>query len=311
MKFYRNAIILLAVFIALTVVYLYLPQQSEDKETEDKKITLKSFSKDQLTQIDIQNQNGSLTLTKNGSDWMISKPKEYKLDRVSTDSFINSLVDLKAESVVEENAQDLDKYGLKTPKSTVGVKTSDGITTVFMLGNESPIGGGYYLKTLDSNTVYIVDSYKAGDFLRSISEFRDKAVFELKPEDVTTLTLIKQEKQTLKFVKTTEWEVSTPDGNKTGNQEEISNVIDKVVILKVKDFVVDDPGTDFSKYGLDKPSYVISINFKDKPEEKLIVGKDTGEESIYIRKSSSVEVFTVDKQDINFIDKDPKEFEQK
>ncbi len=308
MKFYRNAIILLAVFIALTAVYLYLPQQSEDKETEDKKITVKSFSKDKLTQIDVQNQNGSLTLTKNGSDWMISKTKEYKLDSVSTDSFINSLVELKAESIVEENAQDLDKYGLKTPKSTVGLKTSDGITTVFMLGNESPIGGGYYLKTLDSNTVYIVDSNKAGDFLRSLSEFRDKAVFELKPEDVATLTLIKQEKQTLKFVKTTEWEVSTLEGNKKGNQEEISNVIDKVINLKVKDFVIDDKAVDLSKYGLDKPLYVISINLKDKPEEELIVGKDTGKDSIYVKKSSTTEVFTVDKQDINFIDKDPKEF---
>jgi len=173
MRFYRNVIILAVVLITLIGVYLYLQNQDTAKSQKDK-VLVKSFDKNSIVQIDMQNNHGLISLIKNGAEWKMLKPKEYKLDKVLTDSFVNKIYDLKAEDIIEENTQNFEKYGLKNPKSTVVVKTSGGKTSTFMLGDETPVEEGYYLRMSEMNTVYRVDTYTAGDFLRSVNEFIKK-----------------------------------------------------------------------------------------------------------------------------------------
>ena len=173
MRFYRNLIILAVVFLALLAAYMFLPKHDAEN-TEAKKISVKSFNKDKVAKIELNNAKGLISFSKNGATWKMVEPKDYKLDKVSTDSFIKGVINVKADDIVEENTKDLDKYGLIKPSAKIIVKLTDGTNTIISLGSESPIGGAYYLKTSDSNTVYRVDSYTAGEFLRGLTEFRDK-----------------------------------------------------------------------------------------------------------------------------------------
>lgn len=311
MKFYRNAIILLVILAALGAAYAYMPKQNE-KEKDEKEVSVKVFPKDSISEVELQNQKGLLSLTKDDSEWKMSKPKSYKLDKVSTESFIEKVYSFKAQSVVEENAQDLDNFGLVKPKATLTVKTSDGKSTVFTLGDETTIGEGYYLKTSEGNTVYNIDSSMAGELLRSTSEFRDKALFGFKPEDVTSLMLMKQGKEAFEFAKTTEWEVRTAEEKFKGDQTEIVNIIDKISSLKAKEFVIDEPtAADLAKYGLDNPANSILITFKEGKKEKLLAGKEAGDGGLYFKEADSTEVLIVNKDDISFINKKVKEFKAK
>lgn len=173
MRFYRNVIILAVALAALVGVYLYLSNQEVQKTKKDK-VTVKSFDRNSIVQINLQNKQGTISLIKNQAEWKMLKPKEYKLNKVLTDSFINKMYKFEAEDIIEQKAQDLEKYGLKNPKSTITVKTSGGKSTAFMLGDETPGEEGYYLMTSDSNTVYRIDTYIAGEFLRSENEFIKK-----------------------------------------------------------------------------------------------------------------------------------------
>ena len=173
MRFYRNLIILVVVFLALLAAYMFFPKQ-DTENPEAKKISVKSFNEDKVAKIELNNSKGLISFSKNGTNWKIVEPKDYKIDKVSTDSFIKGILDIKADDVVEENTKDLDKYGLIKPTAKVIVKSTDGTNTIILLGSESPIGGAYYLKTSDSSAVYRVDSYTAGEFLKGLTEFQDK-----------------------------------------------------------------------------------------------------------------------------------------
>jgi hypothetical protein len=173
MRFYRNLIILAVVFLALLAAYMFLPKQ-DTENPKAKKISVKSFNKDKIVKIELNNSKGLISFSKSGTEWKMAAPKDYKLDKVSTDSFIKGIIDIKADDIVEQNAKDLDKYGLIKPSAKVIVNSTGGANTIIMLGGESPIGGAYYLKTSDSSTVYRVDSYTAGEFLKGLTEFRDK-----------------------------------------------------------------------------------------------------------------------------------------
>lgn len=307
MKFYRNIIILLVVFIALGLTYIYLPKQ-EDKDSGGEEITIKSISKDSMAEISLKNHNGLITLVRNGTDWNMIKPREYKLDKVSTESFVDNFTDLKSQGIVEENTQELKNYGLDNPEATLTVKTTDGKSISYLLGNETPIEGERYLKTSDSNTVYRVNSYIAGDLLRSSFEFRDKAVYQFKPEEVNTVVLTKQGKEFIRFVKENEWSVVAAEGKSKGKQDEISSVVDKFSGLKIKESIVDDPEADLKKYGLDNPDYTVLMLMKDGTKQELHVGKEKDDESLYVKKPGQTEVFTVSKEDISFIYKNTKDF---
>lgn len=310
MRFYRNAIILAAVFAALLVTYIYLPKHSEEQDA-DKNIKIKTFNRESIAEVNLKNQQGIILLTKTENTWKMSKPQNYKLDKASTESFIDNISDFKAESIIEEKAQDIDKYGLKKPKAELTVKTLNGESTLFLIGDEVPIEGGYYLKTSDKEIIYRIDAYLAGDFLRSASEFRDKTVLELKPDDIAELVLLKQGVEILRFKKiNNEWIVKIAEDEKKGDKTEIVNVVGKLASLKAKEFIQVKSSNDLSKYQLDKPIYEISIVFKDRTKKKLFIGKQE-DTIVYVQEGFSGEVFTIDKTEVGFIDKDFKAFTKK
>lgn len=303
MKFYRNIFILTGILVILVGIYIFIPKQVE-KNDKSSEITIKSFSVDSIKEIELQNQSGLIVLVKNNQEWKMIKPKEYKLDKLSVNSFIDNVINFKGKGLVEENVQDLNKYGLKNPKSTLTVKTLDNQAVKFLLGDKTPMEDEYYLKISENNSVYRIDSYLAGDLLRSVAEFRDRAVFEFKSEDINSIVLTQKGKEIVRFEKSGEWMVSTSKvKNGKGNQSEINDIVFKIAGLKIKDFITDEERINLSKYGLDLPTYTISIISKNFPKDELLVGKDADSSSVYVRKGSSTEVFTVDKEDLNFLNK--------
>lgn len=311
MRFYRNVIILLLVLAALIAAYIFLPKPKDTQENSSTEVTVKTLVKDKIGEISIKNLNGNITLVKQGAEWNLSGPKTYKVDQLSTGSFIDQVSNVKADSVVEENAQDLGKFGLTDPQSTCVVKTTDGKSTTMLLGDQVPVEEGYYFKTSDSGTVYKIGTYTAGEFTRALSDFRDKTIYGFKTDDIAGFTLSKKGERILSFAKASEWEVITPEGKNKGSQEDISSVIDKTAGLKAADFIIDDPEVDLSRYGLADPEYTISITLKSGQEEFLLVGSKKDDTAYYVKRPTSSEVFTVSSYDLNYLEKGSKDYIKK
>ncbi len=171
MKFYRNLFVLVALLAALIATYIYIPKQSDEKTVGDT-IELRTIDESRMTEVETNNQHGRIVLVRDGEQWKMSEPEDCQVDELSTGSFIDLISGMEVDSIVEESPEDFGKYGLRYPQSQITVKTSDGKSTVFMLGDETPMGGEYYIKTSDSSTVYKINSTKAEELLKPAAEFK-------------------------------------------------------------------------------------------------------------------------------------------
>ena len=97
----------------------------------------------------------------------------------SVASLVNSIDDLTSLSLIEENCSDLDKFGLKDPAITVGIKYESGRSHKLYVGDISPVSNQPYVRVDDSNTIYTVGSGKISDCKK-------------KPEDFITLTMLEK-----------------------------------------------------------------------------------------------------------------------
>ena len=66
------------------------------------------------------------------------------MDTSKLDSLPNSALSARIPTVVEENAEDLAKYGLDSPASEVKITLDDGKEIEFLIGNTSPVDTEVY-----------------------------------------------------------------------------------------------------------------------------------------------------------------------
>lgn len=120
------------------------------------------YDKTQVKSIVVENTYGTLnfTQTSSGSEsWEIDELEGIEQNATLTGAAAKIAATLSYQDIAEENASDLSKYGLAEPASTFTVSYADIDKTVktFLIGNESPNSGYYYLCEKDSATVYTVN----------------------------------------------------------------------------------------------------------------------------------------------------------
>ncbi|WHH60237.1 DUF4340 domain-containing protein [Petroclostridium sp. X23] len=174
MKLYKNTIILVVVLVLLGGAYYFISQnKSKDQSGENKTITLFEMNKDKISEININNATGDLIFKKQGDDWVIEGASDVKLDQVKIESMVWDVTFIEAEQVVEENAQDLDKFGLKTPGAAVTIRSADQSDATLLIGDKLPSKTGYYVKMKDSQGVYTMASSKGETFLNGLDDYKD------------------------------------------------------------------------------------------------------------------------------------------
>lgn len=95
---------------------------------------------------------------KDATTFSIEELEKYKINDSVLGTFPSNLVSQHAVSLIEENAQDLSKYGLESPKTKAVIKT-DGTnagTTTIWLGDETPAGSNMYIMLNEDKKVYSV-----------------------------------------------------------------------------------------------------------------------------------------------------------
>lgn len=87
-------------------------------------------------------------------------------------AFMNCLAGLSSKELVEENAQDLAKYGLESPEATAEVTFEDGEQVTLHFGIKNPAATNYvYCRVGDSSDVYLASYYSIGDVYYAVTDF--------------------------------------------------------------------------------------------------------------------------------------------
>lgn len=297
MRLYRNGIILVAVLAVLIGVF-FLTNKMKSKEEDSSSIKIVSLDREQLSEIDVKNSEGNFVFSKKGTEWEMTSTEKFDFDKTKVDSIAANMADLLSSKIVEENPDDIEKYGLKDPV-VVTVKTTDGKTEAVEVGDETPTKQGYYLKKKDNNTVYIVGQY-VGEALRSTkTDLRNKSIFDANSEDVVFFSLEKNGENVFDLEKKDDqWKMVKPV-NATAHIVKLNPIIESIIRMQVEEYVEKDP-SDLSKYGLQNPKYAFRAKTANM-DVKVLLG-NAKEDMMYGMIDGTNEVIKVYSSSLDFVD---------
>lgn len=153
---------------------------SSSAESQTEKIMLTDYETENISAVNISNKYGGFTVEKPGSGktaWTI-EPLDGLNQSVSEEaSLVEDAAKLEAKKTVEENAEDLSKYGFDDPQGEFTVNFTDGKKKTFVIGDNLPEENKYcYIKEKESSTVYSVLENNVKRFLKDKKDFLDKTL---------------------------------------------------------------------------------------------------------------------------------------
>lgn len=143
---------------------------------QEETIPLVNFTSAQVKHVLIENTYGTVNIsqTKLGEEsWVVDELEGVSQISTITSGIATNAATLSAKSLVEENAEDLEKYGLAKPQSKFTTEFSDydKTTKTFLIGDESPESGYYYVCEEGTKAVYTVYGNNLLYFMQKLEYF--------------------------------------------------------------------------------------------------------------------------------------------
>src|ERR1035438_4933190 len=135
-----------------------------------------SIPEDQIKEVTLKKTGAETMVLRKGEDgkWQLAEPKPLRADQDTAKSLVASLATLNADKVVEDKAADLSPYGLNALTLDVTVLKKDGKSQDFLVGDDTPTGGGTYAKLAGDPHVYTIASYVKTSLDKTPNDLRDK-----------------------------------------------------------------------------------------------------------------------------------------
>lgn len=167
-------ILLILLILAYAGVHFYSKKQEEKEnaKAEAEKIQATDMEVSDITQFSYVLDGTTLSFTKNGTEWTYDGDQSIDIDESALETLLKKAAAITATDEVAEY-DNLADFGLDNPANTVTLKTGAGLTTIY-IGSQNEITSEYYLKTGDSDTIYVVDSATATGFDKSIEDLTSK-----------------------------------------------------------------------------------------------------------------------------------------
>jgi hypothetical protein len=217
----RNLLIAAIILAALSGLAYWAQKhpQSSTTSTTPPSPTLAAIPDSQIQQIDVKKKNGpTLILQRQNGKWAITSPEQVATDQDAANSVASALNSITADSVVEDKAADLGKYGLKDPSLTVTVHEKNGKTENIEFGDDVPTGSLVYTAVNSSPKVYTVFSSTKSSFDKSLNDLRDKRLLTFDSNNLTSIQLASG-KSNVEFGKNNqnEWQIVKPQPYRADN----------------------------------------------------------------------------------------------
>lgn len=299
---------LLVLAIALGVYLYFVDSKRTPGDDAEKRDTVFAVEADSIEEVSVRSQAGELTtLKKNGSDWQVVAPAAAPADAAEISGITTNLSTLEVQRVVEENATELEMFGLAKPRIEVAFK-SGGQEQRLLIGNKTPTGSDLYAKTAAQPKVFLIASFLDSTFNRSSFELRDKTALTFEREKADALEVTAGDR-TIRFGKTAEgWQMTQP-AMKRSDTAAIEGLVSRIHGLQMKKLEVAE-ATDVKTYGLASPAATVRVG-SGSAQSTLLLGSAAAEGEVYARDASRPAVFTVESTLLEDVKKDAGEFVQK
>jgi hypothetical protein len=286
--------LILVVVLAGLGAYIYFvdskrPAASADgsSETKEKVFTVEA---DKINELRITYQGESSLLQKSDAGWKMVEPAQIEADPPEAIGIATALSNVDIVRVVDENATNLEQFGLSNPQITVAFKADGGAAGTLKLGNKNATQSELYAVTDDGKRVFLVSSFQETSFNKKPFDLRDKKILKFDREKADSLVLAKGA-DTLELSRSgSEWKVEKPVPSRS-DYSAIEGFLTRLSSSNMSKLLEENP-KDLGQYGLDKPSMTVTIG-AGSAKTVLQVGKTEGEQT-YAKDASRSMVFTVD-----------------
>lgn len=142
-----------------------------------------------VSSIEFESKNGKVKIDqeKAGEEgWKIAELDGINQTKTVYSAVANTVCSLKAKELVEKSAENMEKYGLKSPQSTFAVTFNvDGVqkAKTFLIGDESPEDSYFYFCESGKNTVYTVYASTLSYFFYTNEDFISLSMLSALPSD--------------------------------------------------------------------------------------------------------------------------------
>ncbi len=262
---FRGTFVLL-IICALLGGYLYFyeikggEKREKAKQEENRLWKVESSS---IQQMELIFPSQHITVVKAGDkEWNITAPRALDADSDEVSRLASSASDMSRESVLETNATDLARFGLKPPQTELKFKTKDGKEYQIDFGIKNPTGNSCYAAIPGKNEVMLVASYTAGTFDKKLDDLRSHSILPFEQSEAQSIDL-QSPKGSVQLVKQDDrWWIQGKE--KWGaDSSAVSGLLSSLSSGRLKEFF-DENQDEYTNPGLDKP-YI---------DVKVVVGKN-------------------------------------
>lgn len=160
-------------------------EQKKQEEEEASKVTVTDVATEDVNAFSYQYNNETLSFVKEDGTWYYEADKSISLDQDTMETLVATVAQLTAEQEIKDY-EDLSEYGLETPLNTITLTTGDGTTTL-LIGNKNDMLSQYYVKTDQSDSIYLAGSavyttYQKGIADLTVTESTEESATE-QPEE--------------------------------------------------------------------------------------------------------------------------------
>ena len=303
--------LILVVVLAGLGAYIYFvesrkPAASADgsSATKEKVFTVEA---DKINELRISYQGESSFLRKEEGGWKMIEPTPIEADPPEAIGVATALTNVEIVRVVDENATNLEQFGLASPQITVAFKADGGLSGTLKLGNKNATQGEIYALKDDEKRVFLVSSFQETSFNRKPFDLRDKKILKFDRDKADSLILARGADSIELSRSGNEWKVVKPVPSRS-DYSAIEGFITRLSSANMSKLVEENP-KDVAKYGLDKPSMTVTIGAGSAKTVLEVAKAKDGE--TYARDAARPMVFMVDTTLQGDLDKNFDEYRKK
>ena len=237
--------------------------------------TILDFTRNQVDSLEITGADQVIRLRQENNRWSLVSPIEAHADFGVSNGLVGRLSTGQMATIEAESTEELEPYGLDTPRLTVTVGLGSSAATL-LIGDTTP-AGTVYARDAARDLVFTVNESLVTELEQGVDELRRKNLFAFRPFNATVLELDRDgERWVFEKVEATAddeadtWRRTAPDDGDV-EPSAMDDLLAKLSNLRAESFVASRDGT-----GLDAPAAIILVTFdEDGEQERVVVGRVT------------------------------------
>ena len=241
-----------------------------------------------IKSISVTNENGQISLAKDGGEWVLKKPFEAGVESTEMNTFLSELTSAQAEEFVSENADDLAKYGLDKPKITLSAQLNDGSEKTIAASTKDE---NHYAKASTRAQVFKISSSLYDKLNMKPSELRNKEIFKLDQDNLSKIEIKNPNLKLIAEKSGDKWTIKEP-ADKKDKDAPTFKIINPFETKA--DEILETPSSE-ARSKLAKPAIEAKLTYKDGKVIEVKVTSADGDNA-YVSVKGRGEVFKVKKQ---------------